>query len=318
MGTKDQLIALLEENGREFLSGEQMATKLGVSRAAVWKAVNSLREQGLPVESAPGGGYRLAPGADWLDENSVQRHLEGEYPVRVFDEVDSTNLAGKRWAIDGAPHGALLVAGRQTQGRGRLGRHFVSPPGGLYLSVVLRPRETAAASVLITAAAAVAVCRAVSELCGIELSIKWVNDLFVGTKKCCGILTEAGTGMESGSIEYMVVGIGINLTTRPVDFGEARETASSLYPGGVAPVSRAKLAARVHQRLLEAFDTLETREFLTEYRDRSLVLGKMVTVMVKCPYIAKAVEIDDEARLVVEKADGRLESISYGEISVKM
>lgn len=318
MGTKQNLLALLEGRRGSLVSGQQAAQVLGISRAAVCKAIKSLREQGLSVQSVPGGGYRLPKESDWLSEAAVRHCLAGPYPVQVFDEVDSTNLCGKRWAIDGAPHGALLVAGRQTAGRGRLGRSFVSPPGGLYLSIVLRPEQQKSAdAVFITAAAAVAVCGAVAQLCGRELSIKWVNDLFYQHKKCCGILTEAATGMESGGIEYMVVGIGLNYTT-PQHCLQPLAAATSLFPAGGAPVPRAQLAADIHRRLLAAFDTLSARTFLPEYRRRSLVLGRPVTVMARVPYEATAVAIDDEARLVVQTPDGKTEAIAYGEISVRL
>lgn len=342
MSTKNKLLAFLEEDRQCFRSGEEIAARLGISRAAVWKAVNALRTAGLEVDSVPGQGYRLTPGGDWLSEEALRALLPKDAPpLRVLQQLDSTNLEAKRWAIEGAPHGAMVAAVSQTAGRGRLGRSFASPTGGLYLSMVLRPpaQMPPADVVLMTPAAAVVVCRAVAQLCGIQLGIKWVNDLYIGSpggandkkggkdgesspggqKKCCGILTEASTSFESGAIEYMVTGIGINLTTPPGAFPEeTREIAGSLYPQGKAPVSRAQLAAAIHQGLLRAFATLQSRNFLQEYKDRSIVLGRQVTVMAAQPYPAQAVDIDEEARLVVRLENGTLQPLSHGEISVRL
>ncbi len=318
MSTKGQLVRLLEEARGGTMSGAEAAAALGVSRAAVWKAVEALRAEGLEVESVAGSGYRIAPGSELLCEEALCAYLpQPAPPLRCFAEVDSTNREAKRWAVEGAPHGSMVVAQRQTAGRGRLGRSFSSPPGGLYLSVVLRP-EGEGNPVLVTAAAAVAVCRAVSRLCGVELGIKWVNDLFCDGRKCCGILTEGGTGLETGEIEYMVVGIGVNYATPPAAFPpELRPLVTSLYPEGPPPHPRAALAAAIHGELLGLFAGLSGKGFLEEYRRRSIVLGREVTVMAQPPYQALAVEIDEQAHLVVRRGNGTEEALSFGEISIR-
>lgn len=320
MSTKQALLAMLEESRGDTISGEAVATKLGVSRAAVWKAVRSLEEDGLRVESLPGSGYRLHKSSDLLSEQAIRALISNiDTPIKVLDSTESTNLVAKRWAIEGAPHGSLVVAVQQQAGRGRLGRSYTSPPGGIYMSVVLRPTAGVAASVLITAAAAVATCDAVADLCGLQLGIKWVNDLFYRGKKCCGILTEAGTGFENNSIEYMVVGIGINYAFSPDIFSpEVEAVATSLYLNGEGPVPRAALVAGVYTRLLAAAEQLDERVFLEEYKRRSVVLGKNVTVMAKEPYIAKVLDIDDDAHLIVEENDGKIAVLSAGEISIKL
>lgn len=325
MGTKEKLLALLEaqrESG-QALSGQDAAAQLGVSRAAIWKAAQALRAEGLRLDATPGGGYSIAPGNDFLSGEAVATALTAEATaaqppsLRVLPVVDSTNMEAKRWAMEGAPHGALVVAARQTAGRGRLGRSFASPPGGLYLSVVLRPQGAGGTAGLVTSAAAVAVRQAVQRLCGIALGIKWVNDLYLNGKKCCGILSEAATGMESGGIEYMVVGVGVNLATPPEAFGpEVAAVATSLYPGGTAPVTRARLAAAVYTRLLALYDALPDTGFLEEYRTASIVLGRQVTVLANPPYQAQALAIDDEARLVVRRQNGACQTLGYGEISI--
>lgn len=318
MGTKHNLLALLEQNRGSTVSGQEIARQLGISRAAVGKAAAALRAQGVPLQAVPGGGYSLAPQADVLTAETLRTYLPApQYPLQVEEETASTNLAAKQWAIQGAPHGSMVVAQRQSGGRGRLGRSFASPGGGLYLSIVLRPGQSGN-PVLVTAAAAVAVSRAVQQLCGIQLQIKWVNDLFYNGKKVCGILCEAATNMETGSMEYIVAGIGINYRTPQSAFApELQPVATSLYPGGQATVPRAQLAAAVHTQLLALFETLDSRDFLPEYRAHSLVLGKQVTVLAQPPYTATAIGINDDAHLLVQTASGQTETLCAGEISIK-
>lgn len=317
--TKSKLLALLEAQRGQLISGEDVAQKLQVSRAAVWKAAQSLRQQGVEIEAVQGGGYRLPLHSDVLSPEGMAAALP-HTPLRVLQEVDSTNLEAKRWAIEGAPHGSMVMAARQTAGRGRLGRSFTSPDGGLYLSIVLRPRHLAPQqAVLVTAAASVAVCRAVHSLCGLQLGIKWVNDLFIGSHKCCGILCEAGTGVENGTIEYIVAGIGLNYSTCASAFSALPEgTAASLYPNGGAPVPRAQLAAAIYRNVTGLFNTLPDTGFLAEYRQHSIVLGHKVTIADTPPVTGTAFAIDDEARLWVRMDDGTERCLSYGEISIKL
>ena len=265
--TRQALLQALSAAEGAYISGQQLAEALGVSRAAVHKAAQSLAAQGYALESAP--------------------------------------------------HGTLVLASRQQAGRGRLGRRFESPAGkGVYLSLLLRPALSAADAQTVTIGAAVAVARAVKALCGLKLGIKWVNDLYYQGKKVCGILTEAGTDMESGQLEWLVVGIGLNLTTSPSDWPpELARIAGSLYPGGPAPVGRAALAGAIARELLAlcpAFDCLD------EYRARCFVPGHWVTVCTGAEtYPARALFIDDGGRLVVERENGRQEALRHGEVSIR-
>ena len=271
--TRQALLQALSAAGGAYISGQQLAGQLGVSRAAVHKAAAALTAQGYALEAVSRRGYRLLGGDPFCAE------AVGPYPapVQVYDTLESSNRTAKLLALDGAPHGTLVLTAHQSAGRGRLGRVFESPSGkGVYLSVLLRPAVPAASAQTATIGAAVAVCRAVQELCGLELGIKWVNDLYYQGKKVCGILTEAGTDLESGRLEWLVVGIGLNLTATAADWPpELAEKAGSLYPGGPAPVSRAALAGAIARQLLAlcpAFDCLD------EYRARCFVPGHWVTV----------------------------------------
>ena len=311
--TRQALLQALSAAEGEYISGQQLAETLGVSRAAVHKAAAALTAQGYALEAAPRRGYRLTGGDPFCAEAA------GEYPapVYVYDTLESSSRTAKLLALDGAPHGTLVLTAHQSAGRGRLGRRFESPAGkGVYCSVLLRPEVPAASAQTVTISAAVAVCRAVKALCGIELSIKWVNDLYYQGKKVCGILTEAGTDMESGQLEWLVVGIGLNLTTSPSDWPpELARIAGSLYPGGPAPVGRAALAGAIARELLAlcpAFDCLD------EYRARCFVPGHWVTVCTGAEtYPARALFIDDGGRLVVERENGRQEALRHGEVSIR-
>ena len=209
LSTKQALLQALSEAEGRYISGQQLAEQLGVSRAAVHKAAAALTAQGYTLEAVSRRGYRLLGGDPFCAE------ALGDYPapVHLYETLESSNQTAKQLALSGAPHGTLVLTGQQAAGRGRMGRKFESPAGkGVYLSLILRADISAADAQAVTVSAAVAVCRAVKKLCGLELSIKWVNDLYYHGKKVCGILTEAGADLESGRLEWLVVGIGLNLT----------------------------------------------------------------------------------------------------------
>ena len=281
--TRQALLQALSAAGGAYISGQQLAGQLGVSRAAVHKAAAALTAQGYALEAVSRRGYRLLGGDPFCAE------AVGPYPapVQVYDTLESSNRTAKLLALDGAPHGTLVLTAHQSAGRGRLGRVFESPSGkGVYLSVLLRPAVPAASAQTATIGAAVAVCRTVQELCGLELGIKWVNDLYYQGKKVCGILTEAGTDLESGRLEWLVVGIGLNLTA--------------------GAIARQLLA------LCPAFDCLD------EYRARCFVPGHWVTVCTGTEtYAAKALAIDEEGRLVIQRENGRQEALRCGEVTTR-
>ena len=332
VSTRQALLQALSAAGGSYVSGQQLAETLGVSRAAVHKAAAALTAQGYALEAAPRRGYRLAGGDPFCTE------AIGDYPapIYLYDTLESSNRTAKLLALDGAPHGTLVLTAHQSAGRGRLGRRFESPAGkGVYCSVLLRPEMPAANAQTATISAAVAVCRAVKKLCGLELAVKWVNDLYYQGRKVCGILTEAGTDLESGQLEWLVVGIGLNLTSTAADWPEelARK-AGSLYPGGPAPVSRAALAGAIARELLalcpfdaNALNADPARELLAlcpafdcldEYRARCFVPGHWVTVCAETEtYAAKALAIDEEGRLVIQRENGRQEALRCGEVTTR-
>ena len=259
-------------------------------------------------------------------KNSILSHLPPDHPwgqnLIFFDCTDSTNTRARELAKDGAPSGTVLIADRQTGGRGRLGRSFHSPAGlGLYLSVILRPRCRATELMHLTCAAAVAACRAVEATCPLECGIKWTNDLVHGRHKLGGILTELGLGRD-GTVDYAVIGIGINCCHRREDFPEElQDMAASLSMLTGTPVDRRALAAN----LILALQDMD-RELLTDqdammdfYRSRCITLGKEISLVRADGNVrhGKALSVDAEGALIVAFADGHTEAVSSGEVSVR-
>lgn len=223
-------------------------------------------------------------------------------------------------ALESAEQGSAVLAEEQSAGRGRLGRSFFSPRGnGLYMSVILRPKADVSNAVLITTAAAVGVCRAIDTVTGRHPQIKWVNDLYLNEKKICGILTEAVTNFETGVIESVVVGIGINFkgsqSTLPE---ELRHKAGFLYTDEPPATTRNHLAAEIINQLCILCDTLELRSFLPEYRMRSMIIGEQIRFLRNQVWSeALAVDIDDNGGLIIALSDNKRETLSSGEVSVR-
>ena len=256
-----------------------------------------------------------------VSESGIRAYLATECfgrEMEVHACLDSTNLRAKALAAAGAPHGFLVAADSQTAGRGRLGRSFWSPEGsGVYMTLVLRPQCAAERAPMITSLAAVATARAVEKLSGADVKIKWVNDLYIGDKKICGILSEAGFGPDAGKPDYVVVGIGVN--TAQTEFPpELRDIASSVGNETGAAPDRNELIAGICKELEALYGDLETGRFLEESRRRSNVIGRDVLVLRNGEkYPAKALEIDGQGRLVVRTETGT-ETLGFGEVSLKL
>ena len=318
MTTRDQVLRMLEEEGT--VSGEKLGETIRVSRNAVWKAVSQLRQEGYGIEAGPNRGYRLVSVPDRLAETEIRKWLttkEFGREMEVYPLLDSTNLRAKTLAGDGAPQGFLVAADSQSAGRGRLGRSFYSPEhSGVYLSVILRPKCSPERASLITSLAAVAAARAAEKVSGAEIHIKWVNDLYIGKRKICGILSEAGFGMETGQLEYVVVGIGMNV--RKMEFPpELKDIAGSIGNETGKEPDRNRLTAEIINELEAAYGQLETGEFLEESRRRSNVIGREIRVIEGGrEYPARAVAIDDEGKLVIRTEAGE-SRLGFGEVSLR-
>ena len=325
MSTKDKLLELFENNKGTYFSGEEIAEKLGISRAAVWKAVNGIRSAGYPVEAVTNKGYCLLDEADLLSAAGIEKYLDEDckkkLTVSVEQVVDSTNTMLVKQAGQGVAEGCVLVAGQQTAGKGRVGRTFFSPKDtGLYISLLLRPSQIPASqAVRITTMAAVAMCEAIKEVTGQTAGIKWVNDVFFDGKKICGILTEGGLSMETGCLDYAVLGVGINVYEPEGGFPEEiKDIAGALLKDRKSDV-RNHLAASLLNHFYSYYGNLNDNSYAKKYKDSSLALGKEVNVLNgQIQRKAFVIDIDEECHLLVRYEDGTEEALSNGEISIKL
>ncbi|MDD3173881.1 MAG: biotin--[acetyl-CoA-carboxylase] ligase [Herbinix sp.] len=322
MEIKQQVLKILEENRGNTINGSKLAEELFVTRSSIWKAVKALQKDGYSIKAVTNKGYCLLANNDIVSSESIIPFLKGEasnFILDVLQTVNSTNTLGKELAAKGAREGTVIIAREQTEGRGRMGRSFYSPnSSGIYFSIILRPKLNLEDSLLITTAAAVAVAQAIETVAGVKASIKWVNDVFVEDRKVCGILTEASLNFENGGLEYAVVGIGINIETK--DFPEEiHKTAGSLFSDkpSSSPVT-SMLVAEVLNNLANCMNSLTDKQYLEEYRRRSFLIGKDIIVIKGAKTIpAKAIDIDEKARLVVEYEDHTIEALNSGEVSIR-
>ena len=321
--SREKVLSLLRQGG--YVSGEAMSQRLGISRAGVWKAIEGLRQEGYVIASAPNRGYRLEEAPDRLREGELSGSLAGVLvgsKLLCLDCIDSTNTECKRQAMSGAPEGLVVTAEEQTGGRGRRGRGFQSPRGkGIYLSALFRPALELSQVSDFTAWVAVAVCDGIEACCHIRPQIKWTNDIVFQGKKLVGILTELGMESESGALDYMVAGIGINVNHGSKDFApEIRDMAYSLAQILGRPVRRAELAAQVILALdrMYAGYPENKAEYLEKYRAGCVTTGRQVQLITPASRReAFAREIDDQFNLVVELPGGARETICAGEVSVR-
>lgn len=325
--SRQDVLAFLRDHPETFLSGEELSRRLGLSRAAIWKAVDALRHDGYTIEARTGLGYRLLGTPDALTEAEIRSCLGKTGGVGntlyCLDQVDSTNTYAKQLAMAGAPDGTVVVADCQTAGRGRMDRRFESPAGqGIYLTALLRPDLPPERLMPVTALAGVAVCQAVEEVCGVGLQLKWPNDPILNGRKLSGILTELSLEAETGRMQYLVVGIGLNVGQAVEDFPpELREVATSLRRELGTAVSRPALAAaeiRALDRLYEALRGGDLRPYLEAYRRNCVNLGR--TVRLQGPAgeeTATAVGIDEDFGLIVEDSTGKRRTVRSGEVSVR-
>lgn len=315
MSTKSDVLTILTNND-DYVSGDKIARELKVSRNAVWKAVKELQSEGINIDSVKKRGYKLCH-AELPNKEVISTLCGGDVNVIVFDEVDSTNTVAKSLAEQGASEWTVVIASRQTGGRGRLGRSFFSPDGtGLYMSIILRPRVGVDAALNITASAAVAVTRAIEKLTDKTALIKWVNDVFVDNKKICGILTEASFNMEDSSMEYAVLGVGVNLSMPKSGFPD--DISNIAGDIGLDISKRDAFIAEIIKEFMHLYNGLGDKLFFAEYKAKQMLIGKSVNVIKGGSVKGAVVEaLDNECRLVVKYPDDTSEALYTGEVSVR-
>lgn len=327
MAVKDSVFSVLQNTKTEdgFVSGQELAEKCGVTRTSVWKAINALRKQGAQIEAITNRGYRLVSNDVYNAEQIMAHILDKSVKVKFFEEIDSTNTQAKRDLAEKSGkllHKTVYVAARQTSGRGRLGRPFYSPEEtGIYLSIVYSNGNIEKPA-LFTASAGVAVVRALKKIYDVDAKIKWVNDIFVGGKKVCGILTEGNANFETGMIDAAVVGIGINISTNKNQPEELKNIAGSVISSSKNR-KQAELCAEVVNEFLAILDggEKEIKKAMQEYKSRSFLIGKEIEIspVINCEeknFMCTVQDVTEDAKLVVKLKNGEIKALDSGEVSI--
>ncbi len=322
MDKKYEILRTLRESSGS-VSGQELSEKIGISRTAVWKHIRALEEEGYEIEAVNRVGYRLVGVPDTIASQEVGSRLTTQRmgkEIRYFSQIDSTNQYAKRIAEEGAPDGTLIIADEQTAGKGRSGRHWVTPPGeAIAFTLILRPKLATDRISMVTLVMGLAVVHAVNALYGLHAGIKWPNDAVSGGRKLCGILTEMSA--EISEVHYIVIGVGINanLTQFPE---EIRSIATSLKLETGHDVNRAELIAQVmkeFERLYTMFENAgDLRDLKDEYNSACLNMDRPVRVLdPQGEYTGIARGINERGVLRVELEDGTISEVSSGEVSVR-
>ncbi|HEV8045759.1 MAG TPA: biotin--[acetyl-CoA-carboxylase] ligase, partial [Rubrobacter sp.] len=317
---EELILSFLAEGGEDFTSGEALSGKLGLSRTAVWKYVESLRTKGYRIDALPARGYRLVEIPDRVSPLEISPLLNTHDVGRTLhyrDSLPSTNEFAFRLAQEGAFHGEVVVAEQQTQGKGRRGRAWTSPPGvNLYFSAVLRPELPPQRAPEMTLVAAVAVAETIREA-GVHAEIKWPNDVLVGGLKVAGILTELSA--EPDRVHFVILGVGVNLNLRHKDLpSELKESATSLFEARGQPVPRALFAAALLTRLESWYDRHAEQGFAPvreAWKALSGTIGQEVLVKSEQRELrGVAFDIDESGALLLKTAGGTVERVLAGDV----
>ncbi|WP_405379350.1 biotin--[acetyl-CoA-carboxylase] ligase [Phascolarctobacterium sp.] len=321
---RKKILELLRASGNVPLSGEEISHQLEVSRTAIWKHIQTLKNEGYEIDSVPKKGYILKEAPNRLFPQEILSHLQTKWLGRSIcyeDSVASTNNVAKLLANQGCENGLLVVAEEQSGGKGRLSRGWVSPHAkGIWFSVVLKPPFLPQEASKCTLLAAVAVVKAINKLAGVEAAIKWPNDILLMGRKLVGILTEMNA--EFGHINYVVIGTGINTNTTVDDFpDEVKPLAVCVAEAAKEPFTRVQLLCDILQNMEDLYEQAVSEGFapvLAEWRKYSCTLGQEVKVIAPdMTYFGQAVDIDDEGLLMVRKEDGTMEKVVAGDVSIR-
>ena len=320
-----QILRALRNSGSEPVSGADLASQLGISRAAIWAHIEELRSLGYEINASPHGGYRLRSAPDVLHADDLLALLEPGLligrDIRVFQETTSTNDVADKLGRDGVKEGVVVFAESQTKGRGRLGRSWISSQGkGLWFSVLLRPAVSPQAATQMTIASATALARALKQSAGINCSIKWPNDILVKDRKLCGILTEMTA--EVDKINYIILGIGVNINFAENDFPpDLRKIATSLAIETGRKFKRAEVAAVILRELNRDYLRLKSGEFQAvadEWEENCNTIGRNVEISTGQRVVhGRAEALDSEGALLVRTQHGHLERIIGGDVTLR-
>ncbi len=305
--TSQDIISLLDCD--EWVSGERIAGQLYISRAAVWKHIQILRRRGYAISSSTRKGYRLVSRPDFLDSDQIQRGLHTKWmgrSIKIFDAVTSTNAIALSRALE-SPHGTVILSETQSQGKGRLSRPWSSPPGGIWMSLIFKPKMPLAYIAKVNMAVSVALCRAILAETGLWAGIKWPNDIMIGERKVCGILTEMKA--EVDRLDYVVVGIGLNvnvdLTLYPVQW-----MSTSLEAEAGQAISRTDLICRILDEVENAYekaagDIDQAQEIYQEWQRLSVTIDRWVRInSIAGDMVGRASDLAADGALILESDEG--------------
>ncbi|MDF2595647.1 MAG: biotin/acetyl-CoA-carboxylase ligase [Clostridia bacterium] len=318
---KEKILEFLKSQ-KEYISGEEISSKLGITRAGVWKNINKLKEEGYNIESMTRKGYRLITTPNIITKSEVSSIIHTKVlgkDIRYYDQINSTNEMAKTLAREGAAEGTVVIADRQLSGKGRLGKHWDSPSGtGIWMSIILKPDIMPVQASQLTLLAGLSVCEAVNKVTGLESRIKWPNDVVVNRKKVCGILTEMSAELDG--INYIIVGIGINVNTK--EFTEELSHATSLSLEGGKDYMRRYIIKEILEVFEEDYMVYKKerniKHFLQRYKDNCITLNGDVKIIThQREYTAYAKDIAKDGSLIVTDEQGQEETIFSGEVSVR-
>ena len=319
---KEEILRLLR-SADGYISGQELCNRFGVSRTAVWKAINQLKEAGYEIEAQQNKGYRLMAAPDLMTEAEIKSLMHTEWvakEVLYFDTIDSTNTKAQELAEKGYPSGTLVVADKQESGKGRRGRSWVSPSGtGIFMTLMIKPDINPNNASMLTLVAALAVAKAITSVTGEEALIKWPNDIVVNSKKVCGILTEMNAQFDY--INHIVVGIGINVHNEIFPEEISQMASSLMIEAGGKRFHRAQIIAETMSYFEQYYDTfLKTQDLsalVREYDELLVNMNKAVRVLdPKEPFDGKAMGITPKGELIVDTWESR-KLVSSGEVSVR-
>ena len=319
---KEEILRLLR-SADGYISGQELCNRFGVSRTAVWKAINQLKEAGYEIEAQQNKGYRLMAAPDLMTEAEIKSLMHTEWvakEVLYFDTIDSTNTKAQELAEKGYPSGTLVVADKQESGKGRRGRSWVSPSGtGIFMTLMIKPDINPNNAAMLTLVAALAVAKAITSVTGEEAMIKWPNDIVVNSKKVCGILTEMNAQFDY--INHIVVGIGINVHNESFPEEISQMASSLMIEAGGKRFHRAQIIAETMSYFEQYYDTfLKTQDLsalVREYDELLVNRNKSVRVLdPKEPFDGKAMGITPKGELIVDTWESR-KLVSSGEVSVR-
>lgn len=325
---KSDILTLLR-NSADYVSGQQLCDQFGVSRTAVWKVINQLKEEGYQIESVSRKGYRLLESpADILSQSEIASRLQTKWAGKKLYYVDSTgstNTDAKRFAEEGDPHGTTVVADMQTAGKGRRGRKWQSPSGiNTYFTILLKPDFAPDKASMLTLVMALSVAEAIEEITELKAEIKWPNDIVVNKKKVVGMLTEMSTTPEMDEIQYVVVGVGVNVNMGSIEEfpDEIRKTATSLRIESGKQINRAVLVEHILERFEQNYEkfeqTLDLSGLLDAYQSHLVNVDAQVRVLDPAgEYTGISHGINTTGELIVEKEDGSIVNVYAGEVSVR-